>query len=103
MLHQLLQTLRTSIPLPLCLRTVGHLRRTGAFSEPELRLRFLHARAAWLRGVVAVTPVPVPGKRTHGDADRTALSDTATQVRPNFFLVFVLGIQTDFSCSLCFC
>ncbi|KAK9811427.1 hypothetical protein WJX72_003806 [[Myrmecia] bisecta] len=52
MLQQLLQKLRGSIQLPECLRVIGYLRRLSAFSEQDLRLRFLQCREEWLAEMV---------------------------------------------------
>ena len=44
---QLLSRLGQNIALPECLRCVSYLRRLSAFSESDLRLRFLLHRDAW--------------------------------------------------------
>ena len=44
MLTQLIQLLSGNAKLPLCIRTIGYLRRMEAFPEPELRLVFLQQR-----------------------------------------------------------
>lgn len=49
MLHQLLTQISQDLSLPKCLQIVGHLRRMEVFTESELRLKFLHARNAWLQ------------------------------------------------------
>lgn len=53
MLSQLLARLSGSIQLPECLRVIGFLRRLSAFSEPELRLKFLQCREQWLVEMVS--------------------------------------------------
>ncbi|KAL6192627.1 hypothetical protein ACLB2K_033713 [Fragaria x ananassa] len=55
LVSQLLQELRLDFEKPEaehCLRIVGYLRRTGVYSEYELRLQFLKCRQAWLTGML---------------------------------------------------
>ncbi|XP_004298490.1 PREDICTED: conserved oligomeric Golgi complex subunit 8-like [Fragaria vesca subsp. vesca] len=55
LVSQLLQKLRLDFEKPEpehCLRIVGYLRRTGVYSEYELRLQFLKCRQAWLTGML---------------------------------------------------
>lgn len=52
LLAQILQRLRSNIPLPECLRVIGYLRRLAVFNEHEIRLQFLRCREAWLVGII---------------------------------------------------
>uniref|UniRef100_A0A034V2J5 Conserved oligomeric Golgi complex subunit 8 n=1 Tax=Bactrocera dorsalis TaxID=27457 RepID=A0A034V2J5_BACDO len=52
MLVQLVAQLRTDLQLPKCLQIVGYLRRMQAFSNNELKLKFLQARDTWLKGTL---------------------------------------------------
>ncbi len=60
------------------------LRRMGAFPEPELRLRFLRAREAWLRGVLLAVPLgadPAVFLVQTMDLYRVNVFDIATQFK----------------------
>ncbi|TPP64609.1 Conserved oligomeric Golgi complex subunit 8 [Fasciola gigantica] len=48
LVHHLCNQLRSPISLPACIKVVVFLRRTGVFTEPELRLKFLQARNSCL-------------------------------------------------------
>lgn len=60
MVHQLVVQLRTDLQVPKCLQIMGFLRRMDVYSDPELRLKFLQARDAWLRKLLA-SQVVAPG------------------------------------------
>ncbi|XP_017783208.1 PREDICTED: conserved oligomeric Golgi complex subunit 8 [Nicrophorus vespilloides] len=76
LLHQLLKQLHKDIQLPKCLEIVGHLRRMGSFSEPELRLKFLQARNSWLED--SLKQIPTNDLNQH-------LSRTIEVTRVNLF------------------
>ncbi|KAF6780086.1 hypothetical protein AHF37_00427 [Paragonimus kellicotti] len=48
LIHQLCNQLRSPLSLPSCIKVVVFLRRTGVFTEQELRLKFLQARTTCL-------------------------------------------------------
>ncbi|KAH8306719.1 hypothetical protein KR044_009095 [Drosophila immigrans] len=56
MLVQLVAQLRMDLQLPKCLQIVGYLRRMQAFSDIELKLKFLQARDAWLTACLEALP-----------------------------------------------
>lgn len=56
MLNQLLAQLKTDLQLPKCLQIIGYIKRMQAFTEPELRLKFLQLRETWLRNLLQDVP-----------------------------------------------
>ncbi|XP_043484922.1 conserved oligomeric Golgi complex subunit 8 [Leptopilina heterotoma] len=56
MVGQVVGSLRGDLPLPRCLQLVGLLRSMDAFTEPELRIKFLQARDSWLQGLLSAIP-----------------------------------------------
>lgn len=56
MVGQVVGSLRGDLPLPRCLQLVGLLRSMDAFTEPELRIKFLQARDSWLQSLLNAIP-----------------------------------------------
>ncbi|KZC07678.1 PREDICTED: conserved oligomeric Golgi complex subunit 8 [Dufourea novaeangliae] len=56
MVGQVVGSLRGDLPLPRCLQLVGLLRSMDAFTEPELRIKFLQARDSWLQSLLNTIP-----------------------------------------------
>jgi len=86
MVNQLLAQLKAPVQLPACLKIVGFLRRSDAFTETELRLRFLQARDAWLQGLLMSVPKDDPQEHLTKvmDLTRVNLFDVVTQYRALF-------------------
>ncbi|XP_077270417.1 conserved oligomeric Golgi complex subunit 8 [Temnothorax americanus] len=60
MVGQVVGSLRGDLPLPRCLQLVGLLRSMDAFTESELRIKFLQARDSWLQGLLNAIPKDDP-------------------------------------------
>ncbi|XP_015588851.1 conserved oligomeric Golgi complex subunit 8 [Cephus cinctus] len=60
MVGQVVSSLRGDLPLPRCLQLVGLLRSMDAFTEPELRIKFLQARDSWFQGLLSTIPKEDP-------------------------------------------
>ncbi|XP_015112183.1 conserved oligomeric Golgi complex subunit 8 [Diachasma alloeum] len=60
MVGQVIGSLRGDLPLPKCLQLVGLLRSMDAFTEAELRIKFLQARDGWLQGLLNAIPKEDP-------------------------------------------
>lgn len=60
MVGQVVGSLRGDLPLPRCLQLVGLLRSMDAFTESELRIKFLQARDSWLQGLLNAIPKEDP-------------------------------------------
>lgn len=56
MVGQVVGSLRGDLPLARCLQLVGLLRSMDAFTEPELRIKFLQARDSWLQSLLTAIP-----------------------------------------------
>ncbi|XP_017886598.1 conserved oligomeric Golgi complex subunit 8 [Ceratina calcarata] len=60
MVGQVVGSLRGDLPLARCLQLVGLLRSMDAFTEPELRIKFLQARDSWLQSLLSAIPKDDP-------------------------------------------
>ncbi|CAG5099895.1 Similar to Cog8: Conserved oligomeric Golgi complex subunit 8 (Drosophila melanogaster) [Cotesia congregata] len=56
MVGQVVGSLRGDLPLAKCLQLVGLLRSMDAFTEAELRIKFLQARDSWFQGLLNAIP-----------------------------------------------
>uniref|UniRef100_A0A7I3ZXT4 Conserved oligomeric Golgi complex subunit 8 n=1 Tax=Physcomitrium patens TaxID=3218 RepID=A0A7I3ZXT4_PHYPA len=86
LLAQLLQRLKSNIPLPECLRVIGYLRRLAVFNEHEIRLQFLRCREAWLVGIIDDLDRSNPYEylKRMADCHRVHLFDVVMQYRAIF-------------------
>ncbi|XP_024398186.1 conserved oligomeric Golgi complex subunit 8 [Physcomitrium patens] len=86
LLAQILQRLRSNIPLPECLRVIGYLRRLAVFNEHEIRLQFLRCREAWLVGIIDDLDQSNPYEylKRMADCHRVHLFDVVMQYRAIF-------------------
>lgn len=60
MVGQVVGSLRGDLSLARCLQLVGLLRSMDAFTEPELRIKFLQARDSWLQSLLSAIPKDDP-------------------------------------------
>lgn len=56
MVNQVVNSLKEDLPLPRCLQLIGFLRSMDAFTESELRIKFVQARDSWLQGLLESIP-----------------------------------------------
>ncbi|RWS02123.1 conserved oligomeric Golgi complex subunit 8-like protein, partial [Dinothrombium tinctorium] len=86
MTNQLTKELYTNTQLPNCLKIINCLRKLEAFTETELRIKFLTARDSWLQSLIKEIPTMNPlvyiSKLT--EICRVNLFDIVTQYRAVF-------------------
>ncbi|XP_033212455.1 conserved oligomeric Golgi complex subunit 8 [Belonocnema kinseyi] len=86
MVGQVVGSLRGDLPLPRCLQLVGLLRSMDAFTESELRIKFLQARDSWLQGLLSAIPKEDPNAHLTKtiELSRIHLFNIITQYRAMF-------------------
>uniref|UniRef100_A0A336K8C4 Conserved oligomeric Golgi complex subunit 8 n=1 Tax=Culicoides sonorensis TaxID=179676 RepID=A0A336K8C4_CULSO len=86
MLTQMLGQLKTDIQLPKCLQIIGYIKRMQAFTEPELKLKFLQLRDSYLKDVLASIPTDDPQQHLLRTVEvtRVCLFNIITQYRAIF-------------------
>jgi hypothetical protein len=52
MINQVIDLLKKDLSLPKCLQLIGILRSMNAFTESELRIKFIQARDHWFQNVL---------------------------------------------------
>ncbi|XP_001604733.1 conserved oligomeric Golgi complex subunit 8 [Nasonia vitripennis] len=60
MVNQVVNSLKEDLPLPRCLQLIGLLRSMDAFTESELRIKFIQARDSWLQALLDSIPAEDP-------------------------------------------
>lgn len=86
MLLQMLGQLKTDIQLPKCLQIIGYVKRMQAFSEAELKLKFLQLRDTYLKDVLSAIPNKDPQQHLLRTVEvtRVCLFNIITQYRAIF-------------------
>lgn len=86
MLTQMLGQLKTDIQLPKCLQIIGYIKRMQAFTEAELKLKFLQLRDAYLKDVLSSIPTDDPQQHLLRTVEvtRVCLFNIITQYRAIF-------------------
>lgn len=65
MVNQVVNSLKEDLPLPRCLQLIGLLRSMDAFTESELRIKFIQARESWLQALL--DSIPAEDRNTNFD------------------------------------
>ncbi|XP_012273224.1 conserved oligomeric Golgi complex subunit 8 [Orussus abietinus] len=99
MVRQVIGSLRGDLPLPRCLQLVGLLRSMEAFTEPELRIKFLQTRDSWLQGLLNAIPKDDPNIHLTKtiELSRIHLFNIITQYRALFNDDGHLSMSRDFA------
>lgn len=86
MLTQMLGQLKTDIQLPKCLQIIGYVKRMQAFTDAELKLKFLQLRDAYLTDVLLSIPTSDPQQHLLRTVEvtRVCLFNIITQYRAIF-------------------
>ncbi|KAJ8672446.1 hypothetical protein QAD02_003705 [Eretmocerus hayati] len=86
MIDRIIQSLRENLPLPRCLQLISLLRSINAFSESELRLKFIQARNSWFQELLeSISTEDATGHLTRViDLSRIHLFNIITQYKALF-------------------